>query len=49
VTIADQMMFDEVRQLLKAPPETRYLIAPKRSLPARRRKAAADFMARLSA
>ena len=49
VTMADQMMFDQVRQFLKAPPETRYLIAPKRNRPARRRKAAADFMARLSA
>jgi predicted MFS family arabinose efflux permease len=49
VTMADQMMFDQVRQFLKAPPETRYLIAPKRDRPARRTKAAADFMARLSA
>ena len=49
VTMADQMMFDQVRQFLKAPPETRYLIAPKRNRQARRMGAAADFAARLSA
>ena len=32
VTMADQMMFDQVRQFLKAPPQTRYLIAPKRTV-----------------
>jgi hypothetical protein len=46
VTMADQMLFDQVRQFLKAPPETRYLIAPKRNRHARRKGAEA---ARLNA
>jgi len=49
VTMADQMMFDQVRRFLKAPPETRYLIAPKRNRHARRKGAAADLTPRLSA
>jgi predicted MFS family arabinose efflux permease len=37
VTMADQTLFDQVRQFLKAPPETRYLIAPKRNRHPRRK------------
>jgi hypothetical protein len=32
VTVADQMMEEEANRLLKAPPQTRYLVAPQRSL-----------------
>jgi hypothetical protein len=39
--MANQMLFDQVRQFLKAPPETRYLIAPKRNRHPRRKSAAA--------
>jgi len=36
VTMADQIMEDQVTQFLKAPPQTRYLVAPQRRLRARR-------------
>ena len=49
VTMADQVMFDQVRQLLKAAFGNPLSHRPERNRPARRRKAAADFMARLSA
>ena len=34
VTMADQMMEDQAAQFLKAPPQTRYLVAPQRQPPA---------------
>ena len=39
VTMADQMIFDQVRQFLKAPLQARYLVAPKRNHHRRWRRA----------
>ena len=44
VTIADQMMEDRANQFLKAPSQTRYLVAPQRAR--RRRSWRARFAAR---